>query len=178
MIQGRKRRWRATRSCNNTVWQSEGELLDSQYTVYTQARTCTPNVRAHLYALKTFSHPPRLSCVTRRVRTLVSTLVSSCLLSLNTMSKGCMSLYCRHICAHAHMSTGQMVQPAAGMAAAAAFTPTHLAACDGPQFLVCSRSGSFPKCTFVSHLLVRQSWTLDAGSCLPRLWHHLNEKQT
>lgn len=35
------------------------------------------------------------------------------------------------------MSAGQLVQPAA----AAAFTPTHLAACDGPQFLVCSRSG-------------------------------------
>lgn len=35
VIQGRKRRWRAIRSCNNTVWQSEGELLDSQHTVYT-----------------------------------------------------------------------------------------------------------------------------------------------
>lgn len=39
------------------------------------------------------------------------------------------------------MSTGQLVQPAAGTAAAVAFTPTHLAACNGPQFIICSWSG-------------------------------------
>lgn len=46
VIQERKRR-RAGRSCNNTVWQSEGELLGSQHgnAVYTQTHTYTLNVR-------------------------------------------------------------------------------------------------------------------------------------
>ena len=86
--QGRKRRRRAARSCNNTVWQSEGELLDLQRTVYTQTHTYTPNVHARLYALKTFPHPPRLTCVILCVCPSENTyIISSCLLSFNTMQE-------------------------------------------------------------------------------------------
>lgn len=53
------------RSCKNTVWRSEGELLDLQLTVYTQTRTCTLAVHARPYAPKTFRHLPRLSRVLR-----------------------------------------------------------------------------------------------------------------
>lgn len=86
--QGRKRRRRAVRSCNNTVWQSEGELLDLQRTVYTQTHTYTPNVHARLYTLKTFSHPPRLTCVILCVCPSENTyIISSCLLSFSTMQE-------------------------------------------------------------------------------------------